>query len=242
MIRISPQKLNLVAELIRGKKVVDGARRSHLQPQAHRRRRQEDARSRPIANAENNHELDVDSLVVAEAHVGKCAGAEALDAARPRPRRPHPQALLAPDDRRPRSRGVRLMGQKVNPIGLRLGINRTWDSRWFANKGEYGQLLHEDMQIRNVADGGPEAGGGVEDRHRASAQEVPRHDPLGSSGHRHRQEGRRHREASQEGRGDDRLRGPHQHRRGAQARDRRRRWSPPRSPSSSSAASRSAAP
>ena len=40
------------------------------------------------------------------------------------------------------------MGQKVNPIGLRLGINRTWDSRWFANKGEYGRLLHEDMRIR----------------------------------------------------------------------------------------------
>jgi len=40
------------------------------------------------------------------------------------------------------------MGQKVNPIGLRLGINRTWDSRWFANKGEYGKLLHEDMKIR----------------------------------------------------------------------------------------------
>jgi small subunit ribosomal protein S3 len=41
------------------------------------------------------------------------------------------------------------MGQKVNPIGLRLGVNRTWDSRWFANKGEYGKLLHEDMKIRN---------------------------------------------------------------------------------------------
>ena len=42
------------------------------------------------------------------------------------------------------------MGQKVNPIGLRLGINRTWDSRWFANKGEYGELLHEDIKIRNA--------------------------------------------------------------------------------------------
>ena len=40
------------------------------------------------------------------------------------------------------------MGQKVNPIGLRLGINRTWDSRWFANTGEYGKLLHEDIKIR----------------------------------------------------------------------------------------------
>jgi small subunit ribosomal protein S3 len=40
------------------------------------------------------------------------------------------------------------MGQKVNPIGLRLGINRTWDSRWYANKREYGALLHEDIAIR----------------------------------------------------------------------------------------------
>src|SRR5215475_7556147 len=40
------------------------------------------------------------------------------------------------------------MGQKVNPVGLRLGINRTWDSRWFAGKGEYGKLLHEDVAIR----------------------------------------------------------------------------------------------
>jgi small subunit ribosomal protein S3 len=40
------------------------------------------------------------------------------------------------------------MGQKVNPIGMRLGINRTWDSRWFAGKGEYGKLLHEDLRIR----------------------------------------------------------------------------------------------
>ena len=40
------------------------------------------------------------------------------------------------------------MGQKVNPVGLRLGINRTWDSRWYANTGEYGQLLHEDLKIR----------------------------------------------------------------------------------------------
>ena len=40
------------------------------------------------------------------------------------------------------------MGQKVNPIGLRLGINRTWDSRWYAGKNEYGALLHEDMKIR----------------------------------------------------------------------------------------------
>jgi len=41
------------------------------------------------------------------------------------------------------------MGQKVNPIGLRLGINRTWNSRWYANSPDYGNLLHEDLQIRD---------------------------------------------------------------------------------------------
>ena len=41
------------------------------------------------------------------------------------------------------------MGQKINPIGFRLGINRTWDSRWFAEKGEYGDLLQEDLKIRD---------------------------------------------------------------------------------------------
>lgn len=42
------------------------------------------------------------------------------------------------------------MGHKVNPIGLRLGINRTWDSRWFAGRHEYGKLLHEDIKIREI--------------------------------------------------------------------------------------------
>ncbi len=41
------------------------------------------------------------------------------------------------------------MGQKVNPTGLRLGINRTWDSRWYAGKKEYGKLLQEDIKIRS---------------------------------------------------------------------------------------------
>ena len=40
------------------------------------------------------------------------------------------------------------MGQKVNPVGMRVGVNRTWDSRWFAGRGEYGRLLHEDMRMR----------------------------------------------------------------------------------------------
>jgi small subunit ribosomal protein S3 len=40
------------------------------------------------------------------------------------------------------------MGHKVNPIGFRLGINRTWDSRWFAD-ADYAKLLHEDLKLRD---------------------------------------------------------------------------------------------
>ncbi|WP_424814329.1 30S ribosomal protein S3 [Roseococcus sp. YIM B11640] len=41
------------------------------------------------------------------------------------------------------------MGHKVNPIGLRLGINRTWDSRWFAGN-DYSRLLHDDLKLRDT--------------------------------------------------------------------------------------------
>ncbi len=40
------------------------------------------------------------------------------------------------------------MGQKVNPIGMRVGITRDWDSRWYANNQEYATFLHEDIKIR----------------------------------------------------------------------------------------------
>ena len=41
------------------------------------------------------------------------------------------------------------MGQKVNPIGIRLGINRTWDSVWYDEKKQYSTNLHEDIRIKN---------------------------------------------------------------------------------------------
>lgn len=48
------------------------------------------------------------------------------------------------------------MGQKVNPIGLRLGINKTWQSRWYADFREYADLLHEDLKIRKLVQALPE--------------------------------------------------------------------------------------
>ena len=69
MLRVSPQKLNLVAQLIRGKKVASAL----ADLQFSRKRIAKDVRKcleSAIANAENNHDLDVDALVVSEAHVG----------------------------------------------------------------------------------------------------------------------------------------------------------------------------
>src|SRR5581483_513002 len=70
LLRVSPQKLNLVAGLIRGKKVATALADLEFS----RKRIARDVRKcleSAIANAENNHDLDVDDLVVAEAHVGK---------------------------------------------------------------------------------------------------------------------------------------------------------------------------
>jgi large subunit ribosomal protein L22 len=70
MLRVSPQKLNLVAGLIRGKKVAAALADLEFS----RKRIAKDVRKclqSAIANAENNHDLDIDDLIVAEAHVGK---------------------------------------------------------------------------------------------------------------------------------------------------------------------------
>ena len=70
MLRVSPQKLNLVAQLIRGKKV-SAALADLTFSQKRIARDVKKTLESAVANAENNHQLDVDSLVVAEAHVGK---------------------------------------------------------------------------------------------------------------------------------------------------------------------------
>ena len=65
------------------------------------------------------------------------------------------------------------MGQKSSPIGLRLQINRTWDSRWFAEGQDYGRLLLEDLKIRKYIIEDAAAGGDLEGGDRASGQALP---------------------------------------------------------------------
>jgi large subunit ribosomal protein L22 len=111
MLRVSPQKLNLVAQLIRGKKVAAALADLEFS----RKRIARDVRKcleSAIANAENNHDLDVDELVVAEAHVGK---AIVIKRFHPRGRGRMGRifkAIRQPDHRRTRGRGCGVLRGK----------------------------------------------------------------------------------------------------------------------------------
>jgi small subunit ribosomal protein S3 len=109
------------------------------------------------------------------------------------------------------------MGQKVNPVGLRLGINKTWDSRWFANTGEYGSLLHEDVRIReSLMEDLKQAGVSrivIERPHRKCRVTIHTARPGIVIG----KKGADIEKLRKKVRLDDQVRGAHQHRRGAQA-------------------------
>ena len=148
--RTSPRKLNLVAQTIRGKSAASALAELTF---SHRRiaRDVKKVLQAAIANAENNHQLDVDRLYVKEATVGRAFVLKRFHTrGRGRSARVEKHFAHLTVDRPRARRGECLMGQKVNPIGLRLGINRTWDSRWFARK-EYGNLLLDDLGPAQVS-------------------------------------------------------------------------------------------
>ena len=176
--------------MIRGKKVEQALAELEFS----RKRIAEDVRKcvmSAVANAENNHDLDVNELVVAEAYVGKNLIMKRFHA-RGRGRWQDREAVLrrspswcekAESRGRQEScekgeiaqgrEGDRVMGHKVNPVGLRLGINRTWDSRWFAAVANTASCCTRIAHPRAH----PEAaasGRHLQGRHRAPAQEVPR--------------------------------------------------------------------
>ena len=202
MLRISPQKLNLVAQLIRGKKVATRARRSRVLAQAHRpgcaqmpgigdRQCREQSRSRRRRSGRRR---------------GACrqgAGDQALHAARPRPRR----TIFKPFSH------LTIVVREVEAQAEGGSRSRRWVRKSIRSgcvSGSTAPGIRAGMPARRVrhaaarghedprrADEAAQAGGGVQDRDRAAAQEVPRHHPLGASGRGDRQEGRRHREAAQ---------------------------------------------
>ena len=132
MLRTSPQKLNLVAAMIRGKKVDKALADLTFS----KKRIAEDVKKclqSAIANAENNHGLDVDGLGRRRGLCRQEPHDEAWPSAGTWPLRQDHETVQRADHQGAASRGASVMGQKVNPIGMRLQVNRTWDSRWYAD-------------------------------------------------------------------------------------------------------------
>ena len=116
------------------------------------------------------------------------------------------------------------MGQKVNPIGIRLGITRDWTSRWYADTKSFPAHILSGLAGARIP--ACQAGRrlGEQDPHRARRPQGQHHDPHGPAGRRDRPQGRGHREAARRGRqaheDGGRRRAP-QHRRDPEARARR---------------------
>ena len=151
MLRTSGQKLNLVAAADPRQEGRQGSRRARLLAQAHRRRRCKKTLESAIANAENNHGLDTDALVVAEAYVGDCAGDEALHGPWPRPRRPASRSHSRTSrswfakSRRPHNGSEDQPDRSAPRHQPHLGFAAGTRTR-----REYGKLLQEDLKIRET--------------------------------------------------------------------------------------------
>jgi small subunit ribosomal protein S3 len=144
--RISPQKARLVADQVRGlsaeravnllkfsdkkaaamiRKVVESARQ---------RREQPGRRHRPAQGQDH--------------HGRRRSVTEAFHGPRQRPRYPHSEAHQP--HHRGRGRGQISMGHKVHPTGIRLGIAKDWNSKWYAGKKEYAEYLAADLRVREM--------------------------------------------------------------------------------------------
>ena len=145
-VRSSPRKISLILNFIKGKKADTAIKDLEFTKKKAASEISKTVKS-AIANAENNNQLDIDNLFVKEAYVGKSI---VMKRFRPRAKgraspilKPYSRVTIILEEKR------RLkMGQKINPIGLRLGINRGWDSTWFAKKKDFGKFLIEDFKIR----------------------------------------------------------------------------------------------
>ena len=149
---MSPQKVRLVLDTIRGKRVGEALAILRFLPHK---------ATVPVAkviqsasaNAENNFNLDPDELVVTRCYADEARDAEALPPTRSRPCQSDLEAIEPRDRRGQRAGGV--MGQKVHPIGFRLGVNvgnrhvKEWQGKWYADK-DYTKFLHEDLNVREL--------------------------------------------------------------------------------------------
>ena len=149
-IRMSPMKVGVVLDLIRGKNVNEAFAILQYTPK--------DAAvvvnkllKSAVANAENNNNLDSTRLFVAEAHVGQGPTLKRF--------RPHAQGRAFRINKKTshntsckrksliKKEGTRV-GQKVHPHGLRVGVIKGWDAKWYADKKNFADYLVEDNKIR----------------------------------------------------------------------------------------------
>ena len=149
-LRISPRKVKIVADLIRGKSLPQATGILLTTPKA---------ASEPLlkllnsaaANAENNHKMDPEKLYVSEVFatpgpiIKRIMPRAQGRAYRINKRTSHVTIAVAEKEREE----AESMGQKVNPHGLRVGVIKDWDSRWYARNEKVGDLLVEDNKIRN---------------------------------------------------------------------------------------------
>jgi small subunit ribosomal protein S3 len=149
--RSSPQKVRLVADLVRGQRVEPALTSLRLCQKYAAKDLEKLVRS-ALANLEQAQpELDVDNVYISRNH-----GRRGTDDEAGPPRfqmgadAPDPETHVPRHRRTRRARGVRRTrwDRKTHPYGFRLGYNNTWRSRWYADGTNYAELLHEDLQLR----------------------------------------------------------------------------------------------
>ena len=237
----SAQKVRLVADLVRGKKVNDAVAILRHTKKVAARDLLKTLQS-AVANAEQKEaRLDVDAPRGPQDHRRQGTAGEAGPAGADGPRLPRP-APQEPRDDRTLGRGVRSsMGQKVHPYGFRLGFNRTWHSRWFSTK-DYLKFLHEDLKLRKELKGRLSHAGVSEIDIERFAGKLKVNIQTSRPGIIIGKRGAEVDKLRDELQKRTNTRGPHQHHRDPAPRDATRSSWPSRSPCSSSAAWRSGAP
>ena len=150
-VRMSPTKVGVVLDLIRGKNVNEAFAILQYTPREAAVVINKVLKS-AVANAENNLELNADNLYVSECFVGQGSTLKRFQ--------PHAQGrafkilkrtsniTVVVKERAQFRRREKEVGQKVNPHGLRVGVIKGWDAKWFANKKNFADNLVEDNKIR----------------------------------------------------------------------------------------------
>ena len=145
--RISPQKCRLVVDTIRGKSATLAVNTLKFMPKKGAAIVLKVLDS-AIANAYNNFNADVDDLKVTRIEVDPAPVLKRFHArakgrgVRIAKRNSHITGSSV------RRKARRLMGQKVNPIGIRLGITRDWTSKWYAGSKTFASNIHTDFLVR----------------------------------------------------------------------------------------------